>query len=367
MSTQENKIVSRLVSIDALKGFCMLVMALDHANYFIAHKDPISEFWAGPNPSYQSALQMFTRLLSHPAAPGFFFLMGLGMSLFIDSRLKKGWSKWQTIKHFLIRGLVLILVQLLIENRLWEIRPTGENWNCYFGVLYGLGFSMMVGSLLSLLPSLIILLFSLLTLLSSEIILKYFIINNEQLPLLTRMLIAPGTTPGQNPIDVYYPLIPWVSVVGLGMLFGRKLKIEKALHIGLLLLSAFVVIRSLNGFGNMRSTDHFLTIIKYPPSIAFLCFTLGINFLLLAFFSHQKVSQSFLTKILAQFGQVPFFFYLAHLLLFGIISLPLGQNGTALWIIYPVWIIAILLLYKPCLSYSFFKQSKPVNSLWRLF
>lgn len=363
MPTQEK--LNRLISLDALKGFCMLVMALDHANYFIAHKDPISEFWAGANPIYENTLQMITRLFSHPAAPGFFFLMGLGMSLFIDSRLKKGWSQWQTIKHFLIRGLVLILVQLLIENRLWEIRPTGENWNCYFGVLYGLGFSMIIASLLSLLPTFFIIIFSILTLFSSEIILKYLIVTNQQLPLITRLLIAPGTTHGNNPVDVYYPLIPWVAVVGFGMAFGRKLKIEKTFHIGLGLVGGFIIIRWMNGFGNMRATDHFFTIIKYPPSIAFLCFSLGINFLLLSFF--HRSGQNILIKILAQFGQVPFFFYLTHLLLLGIISLPLGKSGTELWVIYPTWIIAILVLYKPCLRYASFKQAKPVNSLWRLF
>lgn len=367
MSTKT--LVTRLISLDALKGFCMVIMALDHANYFIAHKDPISEFWAGPTPLYENFLQFITRIISHPAAPGFFFLMGTGVTLFSISRLKNGWSQWQVAKHFVIRGAILIAVQLLIENRLWELRPTGENWNCYFGVLYGLGFSMIVSGLLNMLPTILLTIFSLGSIIGSEIILKYFIVTNENLSLLTRLLVAPGTSAGLGlgPVDVYYPLFPWIGVAGMGIVFGRHLNLKKSFLIGIGLLASFFIIRFLDGLGNIRSTDTFFTIIKYPPSLAFLCFTLGIDFIILGFFSSSKIVTSKLTDVFSVFGKAPLFFYIAHLILFGLLSFPFGSVGTSLAMIYPFWILVILALYPACLWYGDFKAGKTVNSIWRLF
>ena len=66
----------RLTSIylDALRGLIILVMALDHANHFIAQKHPPSEIWDGVFPVYYDVLAFLTRLVTHVAAPGFFFL-----------------------------------------------------------------------------------------------------------------------------------------------------------------------------------------------------------------------------------------------------------------------------------------------------
>lgn len=84
----------RLFALDALRGLIMLLMALDHANWFIAQKHSTGEHWGGPYPIYSDALPFLTRLVTHPCAPGFAFLMGVGMLLFAKSRKAHGWSKW---------------------------------------------------------------------------------------------------------------------------------------------------------------------------------------------------------------------------------------------------------------------------------
>ncbi|MCK5428142.1 MAG: hypothetical protein KAI94_01650, partial [Anaerolineales bacterium] len=104
-----------------MRGLIIIVMALDHANWFIAQKHPQSEMWGGGFPVYHDSLAFLTRFITHIATPGFFFLMGAGMLLLAQSRLKKGWSRWVIIRHFLIRGVFLIALQLLVINHAWEL------------------------------------------------------------------------------------------------------------------------------------------------------------------------------------------------------------------------------------------------------
>ena len=75
----------RLVSLDTLRGLVMTLMALDHASFFIARMHS-REFWGTALPDYASALPFLLRLASHLCAPGFFFLMGVGMALMASAR-----------------------------------------------------------------------------------------------------------------------------------------------------------------------------------------------------------------------------------------------------------------------------------------
>ena len=112
---------ARLCAVDALRGLLMVLMALDHANHFVAHKHPSGEIWDGVFPVYYDPLTFVTRLVTHLAAPGFFLLMGVGMAFLARSRRERGWSRWAVIRHFWMRGLVLILIQLL-KMRAMSIR-----------------------------------------------------------------------------------------------------------------------------------------------------------------------------------------------------------------------------------------------------
>ncbi|NIV33952.1 MAG: hypothetical protein GWN58_32260, partial [Anaerolineae bacterium] len=55
---------SRLFAVDALRGLIIVLMALDHANYFIAQKHPPSEIWDGVFPVYHDILTFLTRFVT---------------------------------------------------------------------------------------------------------------------------------------------------------------------------------------------------------------------------------------------------------------------------------------------------------------
>jgi len=79
----------------------MVLMALDHANHFVAQQHSPGEYWGGSFPVYHSTLAFLTRLVTHLSAPGFFFLMGVGMVLFAHSRRKRGWGEGAIVRQFL--------------------------------------------------------------------------------------------------------------------------------------------------------------------------------------------------------------------------------------------------------------------------
>ena len=65
---------ARLFAVDALRGLLMVLMALDHANLFIAQQHSSGEYWGGPWPVHKDVLSFLVRLVTHLCAPGFFFV-----------------------------------------------------------------------------------------------------------------------------------------------------------------------------------------------------------------------------------------------------------------------------------------------------
>ena len=136
----------RFESLDALRGLIMLLMALDHANYFVAQQHSTGEHWGGPFPVYTSALPFLIRVVTHPVAPGFSFLMGIGMVLFAHSRKERGWELSRIRSHFIFRGLLLIALQFVIVNPAWKISSLSFP-RIYQGVLVALGGGMILATL----------------------------------------------------------------------------------------------------------------------------------------------------------------------------------------------------------------------------
>ncbi|MCJ7716030.1 MAG: heparan-alpha-glucosaminide N-acetyltransferase domain-containing protein, partial [Anaerolineales bacterium] len=135
---------SRTIPLDLLRGLLIVLMALDHANFLVAQQHTTGEYWGGPVPVYISPLHFLTRFVTHLSAPGFFFLLGLGMVLFVDSRRKKGWTEIEIKVHFLLRGLVLILFQFVINlSQVWSLGNSPPPF-WYVGVLCALGAGMIL-------------------------------------------------------------------------------------------------------------------------------------------------------------------------------------------------------------------------------
>jgi uncharacterized membrane protein len=363
----------RLFALDALRGLIMVLMALDHANYMVAQGHSSGEYWGGPFPTYADAISFLTRLVTHLSAPGFFFLMGAGMVLFAESRRERGWTRGRITGHFLLRGAFLIFMQLLVVNPLWKLGPEPFP-DLYLGVLYALGGTMLLGSLMLNLSPTLLLAVSTGLFLGTELThpdpSQWGLIFDQPLGLLL------GYSGGSGVLWVNYPILAWLELTVFGMLFGRWLSKNagtaygKGLRIGGVLLGLFLILRVLNGFGNIRprlgdTWIDFLNVVKYPPSMTFTSLTMGVNLILLwAFHRWENRIRGALAPLVV-FGRAPLFFYILHLALYLLLGRLFAPRGMSIPAMYPWWMLGLLILFPLTRIYQHYKHAQPANSLLR--
>ena len=367
----------------------MVVMALDHVGLFVGRFHS-NEMWAGAWTRYTSALPFLTRFVTHFCAPGFFFLMGAGLSLMAQSRTAQGWTRWRISRHILRRGVVLIAVATLLEVPAFLVGilsgPPNPAANPEFAipgateprwvltVLFALGASLIASAAFvhlrtwawGLLAAGAILATALTTPGPAQFDTNYGLVRTVL--LLSRW---------SHGVWSQYPLVPWFGTAALGVLFGRWLAQNGAAArrsqwwLGLGAIAVAVLLRTAGGFGNLReardgSWIEFLNLIKYPPSLVFTLVMVGGNLLLLDVIDRTRLSATALGRWLNVFGQAPLAFYIAHLWLFAAVGAFWFRAGTGYGTVYIVWLAGLVPLYGVARSFGAFKATRPLDSLWRL-
>ncbi|MDC0615670.1 hypothetical protein OAP05_07230, partial [Schleiferiaceae bacterium] len=128
----------------------------------------------------------------------------------------------------------------------------------------------------------------------------------------------------------------------------------------------------------------FFNPLKYPPSLAYVCMTLGPAFIML---SMLEGPMSRVKEFCRVFGKVPFAYYLAHIFVIHVFALiyaefsgfgwqvfilenwvtmsdELKGYGTSLFGVYLVWAVVIAVLYPLAKRYGAYKSSN--KHLWWL-
>ena len=373
----------RLVSIDILRGLVMVLMVLDHVRTFFSNVG----FQA--TDLTQTTVPLFlTRWITHLCAPSFVFLAGIAVYLY---SVRRHPSRQELSKYLIIRGLLLIFLEVTIVRFAWIFEPTYTF--SLAGVLWAIGWSMMFLAILIYLPLRVIAGIGILLIFGHNL---FDPIQAEQLGkwggiwaiLHEQKMLT--VFPGKN-LFISYPLIPWIGVIAIGYVFGTVFTLEKSRRLQLLwrwglgCVAGFLVLRFLNIYGdpepwsvqaNFPNTIlSFINCHKYPPSLLFLLMTLGPALLLLYLF--EKYSIKFL-KPLIIFGQAPLFFYIVHLWLIHLSAILLAlpkyglkaiffpfvvsrlmpvDYGYDLPKIYSLWIIMIVLLYPICHWFLTYKRN----------
>src|SRR5579863_6827314 len=188
----------RIESIDVVRGFIMILMAIDHTRDFFGPP--------GINPTDPATTTIplfFTRWITHFCAPTFFLLTGTGAFL---ARRRK--STKELSLFLFTRGLWLIFLELVVTR--------GLGWQFNFDyrvtlliVIWALGWAMIVLAGLVYLPASIITAFGLVLVAGHNLLDSVNSLNP-----LWLILHSPGIvySSPRHIIFVTYPLIPWVGV-----------------------------------------------------------------------------------------------------------------------------------------------------------
>jgi uncharacterized membrane protein len=370
------KTAGRIQFIDFTRGLAMIVMAWDHVSGFWNEVHGGIEGIVKVRQANLDLLHFLSRFITHFCAPTFIFLAGTSIALMSKNRKNGNQSEKDISLHLLFRGLLLILLDFIVVATSFDLP------NLAFGVLACIGVCMIMFSFARRLPSDIILLTSVLIILNHEFIDLSFIPNTVAWGHYLRVILH---EPGFEwiPYVGFYPVIPWIGVMGIGYCFGLMLNERERKEIddlklsftgaGVLSIGLFVLVRYLNNYGNLVHRFSYdlmdwLFISKYPPSIAFLLWSLGIMCLLSAFGMYiieKGYEANRLVSIITLFGRNPLFFYLVHLWLYRFRA---PKTTPPVYLTIPqtliAWSMGLITLWFLTKKYAGLKAAHP-NSLLR--
>ena len=391
---------NRIQSIDILRGLIMIIMALDHIRDFFYKINLKTAGAAATGPTDLETTYpalFFTRWITHFCAPIFVFLAGCSIYLMCRNKTKK------EISLFLIkRGCWLVIVELVIITLGWTFNPL---YNLFIlQVIWAIGISMILLGLLIHLPFKIIFLLGFVIVFGHNLIDYPSISAGLKGSALADFLYFSNfslhTYAPNHFIIIIYSFIPWTGVMLLGYCFGKLYgpaidparRRKRLLQMGFGLLLLFVVLRLVNMYGDPVAWSvqargpvytflSFLNINKYPPSLLFLCVTIGTGMIFLAMI--EKVQNRF-TNILNIYGRVPMFYYILHFYIIHILVVIVfylqgfttkdivtpntpflfrpPAFGFNLWGVYAVWAFVVILLYPLCKKYNRYKSTH--NKWW---
>ena len=383
---------NRIESIDIVRGIAMVIMALDHVRDYIH----IDAYTNDPlNLATTTPILFFTRWVTHFCAPIFVFLSGT--SIYLQSLRK---TKKELSSFLIKRGIWLVLAEITIITFAFSFNPF---FNLLFlQVIWAIGMAMiMLGLLLRIGFSY-----------QALLVLGILIVFGHN--LLDIPESAPGFKAGflwdllHHSNFAFYPYAPnhyvgiayafpvWTGVMLLGYCAGKiftssyssKQRTIVLIKLGIGLISFFILLRWLNIYGDpvkwttqknaLYSFFSFINVFKYPPSLLYLCITIGPALILLAYL--EKIKNR-ITDTLKVYGRTAFFYYIIHFYIIHTIStilffargksvddaiasaqkLPflftIPGEGYSLVMVYLIWILIVIALFPLCKWYDGYKTA----------
>jgi len=295
----------RIQSLDVLRGLIMVLMAIDHVRVYSGIPA------GGPGPAI-----FFTRWITHFCAPGFAFFAGTAAFLY---GIKVGSPK-VLAQYLFTRGFFLVVLEITVIRLFWTFNLNLSEF-MLAGVIWMLGWCMvLLGTMVRLdaktigIAGLCIIFFQ-----------QLFAYVSNILPDVLKPyweLIYTSGSEGPAWIAILYVIVPWIGVMMIGYAFGLILLSPKrdrlCYIIGLGAVAAFIIVGSVMTAGSQPFIFQLLNQRKYPASQLYLLMTLGPLIALVPFAEKAKGA---VADLFRTFGRVPFFYYLAHILLIHVSAL----------------------------------------------
>jgi uncharacterized membrane protein len=366
----------RFEFIDFTRGVVMAIMAWDHVSGFWNSLHHGGEGVGGNAPEFANVVWFFARFVSHYCAPTFIFLAGTVLAISTIRRAGRGQSEWSLTFHLIVRGLVLLLMEALV------VSPAFGTTRYYFGVIACIGACFILFSVARKLPIPVLFMLSLFTVLNHSFLNLDFIPNDVWWGHYLRVIIHEPNY-DWRPFVGLYPIIPWIGVMGIGWTFGSYLLNlspdqianlrEPLKKIGYASIATYFLVRLISGYGTLVPREGFgimdiMYVSKYPPSVAFLLWTMGGMCLFMSLGLQIQGQPGFhegFTGVILAYGRNPLFFYLTHLWLYRLRPWWVTRGPFALPLIptLALWIMGLAVLWQLCIRYEVVKRRYPRSFL----
>jgi len=367
---------TRVQALDVLRGFVIVLMALDHVRDYFHESgyayDPL-------DPAVTTGALYLTRWVTHFCAPTFVFLAGVSAWL----QGAKGKDPGRLARFLVTRGLWLLVLEWTVIGFGWSFSIP---FILPFQVIWAIGFSMIVLAALVRLPAGAVLAIGVAIVAGHNLLDP---IRGQQFGrwawawyLLHER--APLTWNGNIFALAVYPVLAWIGVMalgyGLGPVFLSPRRDRTLLRISLGMIALFLLLRTFNVYGDPlpwapqdttgKTLMAFTNVQKYPPSLLYVCATLGPMLLLVPLFDRLRgpVPAFFRT-----YGAVPLMAYVSHLYVMHLVAVgahaaaghditgmfgtiryfffdPKVFEGTSfpLPIVYAGWVAVLVIIYPLC-------------------
>ena len=370
------KTVDRFEFIDFARGIIMMIMAWDHVSGFWNEFHHGGEGILGRAPPFINTLWFLLRFVSHYCAPIFIFLAGTVLAISTTRRLRAGESEKDVTLHLIKRGLILLFLEAALVSPAF-----GTPWT-YFGVIACIGVCLIIFSVARKIPTKLILAAGVLIVLNHRFLDLSFIPTRPNWGWYLRIILHEPNFE-RWPYVGLYPIIPWIGVMSIGWAFGNFLepktredirKLRNPLYLtGAVSIVTFFIVRYLNGYGNLlprmgNTLVDWLYVSKYPPSVAFLLWSLGGMCLMLGtgiLLDERGLLGNRIVSGVLTIGRSPLFFYLTHLWLYRARwpDFSPGANPPPFYLdLYTTlafWAVGIVVLWYLCREYEKLKKQYP--------
>jgi uncharacterized membrane protein len=310
-------------------------------------------------------------------------------------------SKKELSSFLIKRGCWLILIEVFVMSFLFTSNPFYSF--IVLSVLWAIGTSMIILGLLINLPFQAILTIGLVIVFGHNLLDMVEAQYKQDMPLLLTILHRPAVLPVSGGLSLgnFYNFLPWTGVMVLGYCFGRLFNTDLTINqrnkriafTGAVIILFFIIVRWINVYGDpapwsmqrnaLYTFLSFINTTKYPPSLLFLCMTIGPSLLFLAMVANAR---NRITNIVKVYGQVPLFYFLLHFFLLrittNILFLLRGHSfaegikgepnfpfhfiipgeGYSLAVVYLVWLAVVVTSYPLCKWYGTYKRTH--NNWW---
>ncbi len=379
---------SRVDLVDLMRGLVIILMALDHVrDYFHVSG------WSLPalDPTQSNPALYLTRWITHLCAPTFVLLAGV--AAFLQSA--QGKPKAALSRFLLIRGLYLVVLELTVVGFAWSFAAP---YAFLIQVIWAIGWSMVLMAGLVWLPVRAVFALGLVIVVGHNLLDPIEPAQFGAFGLLWNFIHQAGLLAiGGTPIGyIAYPVLPWLGIMmvgyGIGGVFLKPAaeRDRSLFGAGVMLLAIFAVLRGFNLYGDPRPwTDQgdlvrtlmdVFNVLKYPPSLDYVCATLGLMCLIAPLLPRLPKA---IGGFLRTFGAAPLFAYVLHIYVLHALAIAVAaaaeqptapyfgfmtnvfiaperfaENGFPLWAAYVAWLAVLAILYPLCRWFAAIKRTR---------